>query len=96
MAPTGLRRRLLHLIEREIDTSAARSRGRIVAKMNALVDREVILYWRAIAPQAEHRVTLTLTATIPGEYTAPASRTYLYYTAEQKQWVEPLRVRIAR
>jgi polyphosphate kinase len=42
MSPTGLRRRLLHLIEREIDTSAARSRGRIVAKMNSLVDREMI------------------------------------------------------
>ena len=61
-----------------------------------LRSREVILYWRAIAPQAEHRLSLTLTATIPGEYTAPASRSYLYYTAEQKQWTEPLRARIAR
>jgi polyphosphate kinase len=42
MAPTGLHRRLLRLIEREIDKSARRSRGRIIAKMNALVDRDVI------------------------------------------------------
>ena len=56
--------------------------------------REVLCYWRTIHPQAEHRFAITLTATIPGEYTAPASRAYLYYTAEQKHWVEPLRVRI--
>ncbi len=42
MSPTGLRRRVLHLIEREVDKSARRSRGRIVAKMNSLQDREVI------------------------------------------------------
>ena len=56
--------------------------------------REVVCYWRAINPHAEHRLAITLTAAIPGEYTAPASRTYLYYTAEQRQWTEPLRVRI--
>ncbi|MFM9965402.1 MAG: MG2 domain-containing protein [Planctomycetaceae bacterium] len=56
--------------------------------------REILCYWRTIHPQAEHRIAITLNATIPGEYTAPASRAYLYYTAEQKHWVEPLRVRI--
>ena len=57
--------------------------------------REVLCYWRTISPQAEHRIAITLTATIPGEYTAPASRAYLYYTAEQKHWTEPLKVRIS-
>jgi hypothetical protein len=56
--------------------------------------REVLCYWRTIHPQAEHRFAITLTATIPSEYTAPVSRAYLYYTAEQKHWGEPLRVRI--
>ena len=56
--------------------------------------REVLCYWRTIHPQAEHRFALTLNAAIPGEYTAPASRAYLYYTAEQKHWTAPLRVRI--
>ncbi len=42
MSPTGLRRRLIHLIEREIDKSSRRARGRIIAKMNSLQDREVI------------------------------------------------------
>jgi hypothetical protein len=57
--------------------------------------REVLCYWRTIPPQAEHRFAITLTAAIPGDYTAPASRAYLYYTAEQKHWTEPLRARIA-
>ncbi len=43
MSPNGLRRRLLSLIEREIHKSARQRRGRIVAKMNSLQDREVIL-----------------------------------------------------
>jgi len=42
MSPTGLRRRLTQLIDREIDKSARRSRGHIVAKMNSLQDPEVI------------------------------------------------------
>ncbi|MBK6846814.1 MAG: polyphosphate kinase 1 [Proteobacteria bacterium] len=42
MSPTGLRRRLLELIEREVDRSRPAARGRIVAKMNALVDAELI------------------------------------------------------
>ena len=42
VAPSGLRRRLVRLIEREVGRSARRRRGRIVAKMNSLVDREMI------------------------------------------------------
>ena len=56
--------------------------------------REVICYWRCLAPQAETNFAVTLNAAVPGQYTAPASRTYLYYTAEQKQWTTPLQVTI--
>jgi hypothetical protein len=35
-----------------------------------------------------------LVATVPGTYTAPASSTYLYYTAENKAWASPLKVRV--
>ncbi len=42
MAPTGLREKILLLIEREIQKSSARRKGHIVAKMNSLVDRDVI------------------------------------------------------
>ena len=58
--------------------------------------REVIFYWRTIEPNAEKPVDFTVTATIPGKYTGPASRAYLYYTAEQKQWTEPLKVKIRK
>ena len=58
--------------------------------------REVILYWRTIEPAAVKEVDFDVTATVPGRYTGPASRAYLYYTAEQKQWVEPLKVTIGR
>ena len=56
--------------------------------------REVICYWRSLEPQATKKFAITLTAAIPGRYTGPASRTYLYYTAEQKHWTQPLRVKI--
>jgi hypothetical protein len=58
--------------------------------------REVILYWRSMAPRAEHALTLSCVAAVPGEYTGPASRAYLYYTDEHKHWVAPMQIRIAR
>jgi hypothetical protein len=39
---------------------------------------------------------LDLVAQWPGKYTGPASRAYLYYTAEQKHWADPLAVGIER
>jgi hypothetical protein len=58
--------------------------------------REVILYWRTVAPGETKVVDFSVTAVIPGRYTGPASRAYLYYTAEQKNWVEPLTIEITR
>jgi polyphosphate kinase len=42
IAPTLLKRRLLELIEREIRRSGEDAQGRIMAKMNALADTEII------------------------------------------------------
>lgn len=56
--------------------------------------REIIFYWRSLAPKKQIALKLDLIAAVPGKYTAPASRAYLYYTPEQKQWVEPLAVEI--
>jgi hypothetical protein len=58
--------------------------------------REVVFYWRTIEPKATKSIDFTVTATIPGKYTGPASRAYLYYTAEQKQWTKPLQVTIQK
>ena len=42
MAPANLRKRTLELIERELEHAKAGRGGRIIAKMNALVDPEII------------------------------------------------------
>jgi len=58
--------------------------------------REVVCYWRSLAPEQKTEVKLDLIAAVPGRYTGPASRAYLYYTAEQKQWNAPLAVEVTR
>jgi hypothetical protein len=75
------------------ELTALRDRG--LFDYYELRPREVIFYWRTLPPSSTATWQLTLTAAIPGSYTAPASRAYLYYTAEQKHWVEPLHVTIA-
>lgn len=52
--------------------------------------REVIIYFRDLAPNAVKTLALDLVATVPGHYTAPASSAYLYYNNEDKTWLEPL------
>jgi hypothetical protein len=59
-----------------------------------LRSREVILYWRDLKPNERIEIPLSLLAAVPGQYTGPASRAYLYYADENKQWVQGLRVRI--
>ncbi len=56
--------------------------------------RDVVLYWRGLAPRAVKEVTLDLVARIPGTTTGPASRAYLYYTSDEKRWAPPLTVRV--
>ncbi len=56
--------------------------------------REVILYWRAMAPRATKDIDIELLAAVPGSYVAPATSSYLYYTAEDKTWAAPLSVSV--
>ena len=51
-----------------------------------VIGREVVLYWRTLDAGQTADVSLSLVAAVPGTYTAPASRAYLYYTDEFKQW----------
>lgn len=57
-------------------------------------EREVVLYWRSLAPSSVRTVELALLARIPGSYTAQASSAYLYYTAEEKSWAAPITITI--
>jgi alpha-2-macroglobulin-like protein len=56
--------------------------------------RELILYWRGMAPKQAVDLSIDLIADFPGEYRAPASRIYLYYGAEHKMWVDPVSVKV--
>jgi hypothetical protein len=56
--------------------------------------RELVLYWRQLAPRQKIAVDLDLICRVPGEYRGPASRAYLYYAADDRAWVEPLAVTI--
>lgn len=60
-----------------------------------VMGREVVLYWRGMRPNEQRELSLSLLAAIPGTYTGPASRAYLYYSDEFKTWIEPLKVTIA-
>jgi hypothetical protein len=57
--------------------------------------RELILYWRDLAPRQKIEVPVDLICRVPGKYSGPASRGYLYYNADLKNWVEPLKIHIA-
>ena len=52
-----------------------------------VIGQELVLYWRALKAGEKRSVPISLTAAVPGTYTGPASRTYLYYTDEDKYWV---------
>ncbi len=56
--------------------------------------RELVLYWRDLAPDQKIDVPIDLICRVPGEYSGPASRAYLYYNADLKHWVEPLKIAI--
>lgn len=60
-----------------------------------LTPRSVICYWRTLEAKQQIDLKLDLTAEIPGHFTGPASKAWLYYTAEQKQWADGLVVDIS-
>jgi len=59
-----------------------------------VLGREVVLYWRSLEAEQRVDLPLSLVAAVPGSYTGPASRAYLYYTDEHKHWVDGLEVTI--
>ena len=56
--------------------------------------RELVLYWRELAPNQKIDVNIDLICRIPGEYRGPASRAYLYYNSDLKHWVDPVAMTI--
>ncbi len=66
--------------------------GRIAAY--EVLGRDLVLYWRSLSAGEHVEVPVSVVAAIPGHYTGPASRAYLYYTDEDKKWVDGLSVDI--
>ncbi|MCY1044527.1 MG2 domain-containing protein [Corallococcus sp. bb12-1] len=60
-----------------------------------VLGRDVVLYWRGMEPNKRINVPLSLVAAVPGTYTGPASRAYLYYADEHKTWTQGVKVSIA-
>jgi alpha-2-macroglobulin-like protein len=56
--------------------------------------REVIIYLRCLDKNEERKFKIDVIARIPGKYTGPASRGYLYYVDEDKHWIEGLKCEI--
>jgi uncharacterized protein YfaS (alpha-2-macroglobulin family) len=59
-----------------------------------VIGREVVLYWRGLKAKDTFDLPLSLVAAVPGTFTGPASRAYLYYTDEYKNWAPGLKVTI--
>jgi hypothetical protein len=51
-----------------------------------LSGNNIAVYYRGMGPKAVKEINLDLKAEMPGEYDAPASSAYLYYTNEYKTW----------
>lgn len=56
----------------------------------------IAVYYRGLGPKAVKPINLDLKAEIPGEYGAPASSAYLYYTNEFKTWTPLEKVTIRK
>ncbi len=51
-----------------------------------IIGNNVVFYYRQMAPSESKTIHLDLKAEMPGEFDAPASSAYLYYTNEFKDW----------
>jgi len=59
-----------------------------------LYNSKLVFYWRTLEPGQKVEIPVSLTAAVPGEYTAPASSVYPYYTNENKYWVSGTKIKI--
>jgi len=59
-----------------------------------VIGQDVVLYWRYLNANDKFDFRLSLVAAIPGSYTGPASRAYLYYTDEYKSWAPGVAVNV--
>lgn len=51
-----------------------------------IIGNNIAIYYRCMKPADVRQINLDLKAEVPGEFDAPASSAYLYYTNELKTW----------
>ena len=61
-----------------------------------IIGREVVCYFTQMEPGQVSKFRIDTIAAVPGEYTGPASRAYLYYVDEYQHWVDGLRLKITK
>ena len=61
-----------------------------------VTDNSVVFYFRQMKPSEIRNINLDLKAEVVGEYEAPASSAYLYYTNEFKHWVKAERITVKK
>ena len=54
-----------------------------------IFDGYVVLHYESLSPGETKEINLDLKADIPGEFEAPASTAFLYYTQEHRVWSKP-------
>ncbi len=57
-----------------------------------ILDNRLALYYREMGPSETRTINLDLKGDIPGTYIGAASSGYLYYTQEERHWVNGLKI----
>lgn len=60
-----------------------------------IFENYLVLYWTEMGPLEEKTINLDLKAEIAGEYTAPPSSVYLYYSDDKKHWIKGNSIKIS-
>lgn len=56
--------------------------------------RELAFYWRSMNPDQELQIPVDLVASVPGQTTGPACRSYQYYSPDDKFWQKGLSITV--
>jgi len=59
-----------------------------------ILGRDIAIYFRDMAPEEEKQVVISCIGAVPGEWTGPSSRAFLYYTPEEKKWNSGLKITV--
>ncbi|KAJ3432316.1 macroglobulin / complement [Anaeramoeba flamelloides] len=84
--PAGLQPRYKKLLELK--------KTNVISHFELFGAREVVFYWRCMAPNQEIDFTFDVIAEIPGIYYGSPSRAYVYYDDDNKYWNEPFQIEI--